>query len=184
MYGSSASNIHGIAGCGSCRATAGVSFALAPQQLDLEACLFKALRQRGLPPAALVDYAAAPVQGATWQEQDGLLLLAVLRLTRQDAGGASTAGAAGTGGAPPLPAERRPGGMQPQPQAQPQHRSACVLLHAAAADGSARMVEWLEPLYPWHDDLSAFLVQQTAFAGGAGPCTEWGFTGVVLLQGW
>ena len=45
-------------------------------------------------------------------------------------------------------------------------RSACALLHVAAASGSAEVAEWLEAPYPWHDDLAAYMVQQTAFAGG------------------
>ena len=132
-------------GASACGALAAVSLAAAPQLLDLESCIYAALQQQGLPPAALLDYAAAPVLGCSWGDQEGLLLLAVLRLARQPG--------------PPSPHQQR---QHPQP---PQHRSACVLLHAAAASGAGAVVEWLEPPYPWHHDLSAFLVQQTAFAG-------------------
>lgn len=137
-------------------AMAAVSLTVAPLQLDLEACIFQALQQEGLPPAALADYAAAPVQAGTWQGQDGLLLLAVLRLVREDPPSGDQ-GSRQQGWAACLPAQ--------QLGQQPVHRSACALLHAAAADGAATLVEWLEPPYPWHDDLSAFMVQQTAFAG-------------------
>ena len=92
-----------------------------------------------------------------------MLLLAVLCLLRPaaaqqqqqlkqvDPGGRQTSS--------PTPAHHH------QQASQPPQRSACVLLHAAAGSGAPRLVEWLEPPYPWHNDLSAFLVQQTAFAG-------------------
>lgn len=149
---------------GSCSGDmAAVSLAAAPQQLDLEESIFSALQQRGLPPSALLNYAAAPVLGGCWEGQDGMLLLAVLCLVRPaaaqqhqqlkqvDPGGRQTSS--------PTPAHHH------QQASQPPQRSACVLLHAAAGSGAPRLVEWLEPPYPWHNDLSAFLVQQTAFAG-------------------
>lgn len=143
------SSVSDASGC----AAAAVSCTAAPAQLDLEACIFAALQQQGLPPGALLDYAAAPIQACSWQGREGLLLLAVLRLSRAQ------------------PQENY-GGQQQQQQRQGQQatRSACVLLHASAASGKAAAVEWLEPPYPWHDDLSAFLVQQTAFAGATGLC--------------
>lgn len=146
------------------KAMAAVRLAAVPSHLDLEACIYDALRQQGLPPAALEDYAAAPVQGGEWQGYDGLLLLAVLRLAR------AAAPLSGQKRAQPPPVAAVPAAAVQQEQARRQaapHRSACVLLHAAAVDGAARLLEWLEPPYPWHDDLSAFLVQQTAVAGGA-----------------
>ena len=142
----------GGSGRGLAAAAAAVSVATAPQRLDLEACLYEALQQRGLPPGVLLDYAAAPVAGASWAGADGLLLLAVLRLSQLDAEPATAQPEGGSQGGPPRTSAR----------------SACVLLHAAAGDGRPAVVEWLEPPYPWHDDLSAFLVQQTAFAGAAG----------------
>jgi hypothetical protein len=131
-----------------CHGMAAVTVAQAPHQLDVEASICEALKQQRVPPAALVDYAAAPVLACCWAERDGLLLLAVLRLARQAVEDALH--------------EQQPC----HPASQPQHRSACVLLHAAADTGAGAVVEWLEPPYPWHHDLSAFLVQQTAFAGG------------------
>lgn len=133
---------------GGCFSMAAVALAQAPRHLDVEAGICEALRQQRVPPAALVDYAAAPVLACCWAGRDGLLLLTVLRLARPAAESS--------------PHERQPS----QPASQPQHRSACVLLHAAADTGAGSVVEWLEPPYPWHHDLSAFLVQQTAFAGG------------------
>lgn len=136
-------------GGGACQASAAVSLLEAPAHLDLEACIYAALQQRGVPPSALVDYAAAPMLACCWGQEEGLLLLAVLRLSRQPA-------SAGLG------EEQRQEGSN-----QPQHRTACVLLHAAARSGVGAVVEWLEAPYPWHHDLSAFLVQQTAFSGVA-----------------
>ncbi|PSC76438.1 hypothetical protein C2E20_0265 [Micractinium conductrix] len=169
--GGGATTAGGGAGSGGGRALAAVGLVAVPHQLDLEVCLFAALRQQGLPPSALVDYAAAPVQGCCWQGEEGLLLLAVLRLQRTSANGQPAE-------LPPPPPQQRaqqqqqvpssPAPAAPLPKAAqqaPAHRSACLLLHAAAGDGSPLLVEWLEPPYPWHDDLSAFLVQQTAFAG-------------------
>lgn len=143
---------------GSSGAMAAVSLTVLPLQLDLESCIFDALRLQGLPPAALADYAAAPVQAGEWQGQDGLLLLAVLRLVRE------AAPVADQGCVMPAAAATSCTQAEKRGQHAP-HRSACALLHAAAPDGTARLVEWLEPPYPWHDDLSTFLVQQTAFAG-------------------
>ncbi|KAL4859347.1 CDGSH iron-sulfur domain-containing protein NEET [Chlorella vulgaris] len=139
-----------VGGGGACQASAAVSLLEAPAQLDLEASIYAALQQRGVPPSALVDYAAAPMLACCWGEEEGLLLLAVLRLSRQPA-------PTGFG------EEQRQEGSS-----QPQHRTACVLLHAAARSGVGAEVEWLEAPYPWHHDLSAFLVQQTAFSA-SGP---------------
>lgn len=136
------------------RGMAAVSCGSAPEQLDLEACLYATMQQRGLPPGDLLDYAAAPVQACSWQGRDGLLLLAVLRLVRQPAPAAVAQQGALPGGE-----------QQQQPQQPHPSRSACVLVHAAAESGEGSVVEWLEPPYPWHDDLAAFLVQQTALAG-------------------
>ena len=52
---------------GSSGAMAAVSLTVLPLQLDLESCIFDALHLQGLPPAALADYAAAPVQAGEWQ---------------------------------------------------------------------------------------------------------------------
>ena len=159
-----------LSSSGSC--CAAISVAAAPQHLDLEACVYAALRQQGLPAGDLLDYAAAPVQGCSWQGRDGLLLLAVLRLRRpqQPAGAAQQPGVAAQPLQPQLagqqPAGQQPAAQQPAGQQPAPSRSACVLLHVAAGSGAAVAVEWLEPPYPWHADLAAYLVQQTALAGG------------------
>ena len=134
------------------RGCAAVICTAAAGQLDVESCIYAALQRQGVPAAALLDYAAAPVQACCWEGREGLLLLVVLRLARDEPPAAAAA--------PQPQQQQQPGAQQAQAT-----RSACVLLHAAAADGQAALVEWLEPPYPWHDDLSAFLVQQTAFAG-------------------
>ncbi len=133
---------------------AAVSIGMASAHLDLEACVYAALQQQGLPASDLLDYAAAPVQACSWQGRDGLLLLAVLRLRRPQ---------------PAATAQQEVQLQQPQQHQQQQQvpsRSACVLLHVAADSGCSEVVEWLEPPYPWHADLAAYMVQQTALAGG------------------
>jgi hypothetical protein len=152
---------------GSCSGDmAAVSMAAAPQQLDLEESIFEALQQQGLPPSALLNYAAAPMLGGCWEGQDGLLLLAVLCLVRPAAAQQQQHQVDPGGRQISSPAPAHHAHQQQQQQApQPPQRSACVLVHAAAGSGAPRLVEWLEPPYPWHNDLSAFMVQQTAFAG-------------------
>lgn len=140
---------------------AAVSISIAPEHLDLEACIYAALQQQGLPASDLLDYASALVQASSWQGRDGLLLLAVLRLRRPQPGGAAQ-----QEGQQQERAQQQQSQAQQPPQAP--SRSACVLLHVAAASGVASAVEWLEPPYPWHSDLSAYMVQQTALAGGRG----------------